>query len=451
MALEGGRRQQPLHVQVLQRVAQRLRQAARLLHAQRVLAVGVRRVGRQLAQHVARERVLGLPVLTADGQVAEVQRALEVEAVPPARAQLIDGLGLVPQCCGGGHERAAADHVHRDDVEAHAVSHRQAPEGGAHEPHQRSRRVDALVPARERVAVGALHDRGPHRGGAQVVAAIEQVLAQRLGEGVDVGPAQPLRARHAERQSVRLRRQRPQRGLEPRHLFGRVEDRSVRGDAGCQSLGLHAAAHARHEAGGAVHVAPARRQRGQVGHVLRAVDVGVDGHLRVGLEIGEPREVHHHVHVRHELARLPRIEAAQGRAQLRVQHQHLLVHQVVEALAQALAQRPEHGGRAVDLLEALRRVLALLATPQHRHAAHVGHEVEQHGQPHLAHEAGHPSDHDVLASEGLPNGKQAHERSFPSTTGHAWSRAMRRSWRSGFTAQGRPMALSSRLSAALAP
>ena len=93
--------------------------------------------------------------------VSSVRRLLVIR-FDVARAELIDRLVLAGEHRGGREQHAGGDEVDRDHVERGVVAHRHRAVALEHQVHQRRGRVEALVPARERVAHRALDDRRPH-------------------------------------------------------------------------------------------------------------------------------------------------------------------------------------------------------------------------------------------------------------------------------------------------
>src|SRR5690606_5717640 len=117
-------------------------------------------------------------------------------------------------------------------------------------------------------------------------------------------------------------------------------------------------------------------------------------------------------------------------------HVDLLADELEEPRAILLAQGAERRRALEGVAHALDGGLARAPTDEQRDAADLGDAIEQEGHPDLAEEAGEARDEQVSPREGLSD--LAHRASTPlaSTTGQSRSRAMRRSSRSGVTAQG---------------
>ena len=180
-------------------------------------------------------------------------------------------------------------------------------------------------------------------------------------------------------------------------LGTRIEVGAVRRDAGRQRFGNLAVGDASDVGRRHVHVALAAAQRGEIGHVPRAVDVGVDRPLRVGLEIGEAGEVHDRVDVAHDLGGALLGHPGQGLRQLRVEQLDLLGDQRAQLLSELLAQRAKHRAALEDADETLFGALVLLAAQNDGDLAHLGQPIENHRQPDFAEKAGCSGDEQVLA------------------------------------------------------
>src|SRR6266571_1723954 len=106
---------------------------------------------------------------------------------------------MTPGDNSGGNERqSAAHHVDGYHIEALPLIGRKLAKIRAQKVRKRPRGVDALVPARERRAFRAFHNRRAHDGDGKIAApARKNRLAQTLCKRVGVRPAQVLRTAHA--------------------------------------------------------------------------------------------------------------------------------------------------------------------------------------------------------------------------------------------------------------
>ena len=156
------------------------------------------RVMRDVQDRVAATTSLvGLALVQAD-QLAEARRRRGVRV---ARAVLVDGLVRALDELRERKDHARRHHVGRDEVEddvaardLHLPLHGQVDDG--------RRRVDALVPSRERERLARLAAGGPHDRPARQPRAGDDLLADALGVRVDVRPSPVLGALEARARMV---------------------------------------------------------------------------------------------------------------------------------------------------------------------------------------------------------------------------------------------------------
>ena len=197
------------------------------------------------------------------------------------------------------------------------------------------------------------------------------------------------------------------------------------------------------------------------GYPAEAVDFFVEAGLAAddGREVGPGKD--------RQFVQIPTYAAKTGRFTYAapLHHEPTAEDEALVARAVRGAQRAEGRAPLDDAGEARARALALLRANEDDDLGHVRRVLQQMGEPDLAEEARHAGDEEALALHGAAHGEGAGSRGFeirrvshvafsarhPSTTGQSWSLARRRSCRSGFTAQGWPMALKSSASAPEAP
>ena len=363
---------------------------------------------------------------------------------------MVDGLLLPCDRRPRDAEGPRGHQIDRHHIEDVALPDRQR--AVAFEPHERQRRAggEALVPARERKAQRALHDRRAHDRVAQPRALALQddhLLGERLREGVRVGPAPVPGAIHAdahllarEPQLALARDRQPQRALVgfaaalgPQSFNGGLakvggQGKIVGGGAGALDEALAVLELGqRIERQALVFAAP--RVLAEEGLVLEDWTVAVAGH-KAGRDMDERgsergRELRGveravRVHVERETER--RVEGDQAcaveqevdlaeRAQvgdaqidgryIAVDHPDLCLEEGSQPLTVRVAQRLERFAWQHLVEDAgLGRGLGPPAR-QHEHLTHLRVTGEEHREHDLAHEAGRAGEEDAPAAKDL--------------------------------------------------
>ena len=399
-----------LEVDVSEQRAGRARRALELRRAEPRGPLGVDRDGVEPAEELALRPARPAAVRAPQREVGELDRAAHREAVQARARDVVDVVRVVAQRRGDGQGDAAGDGVDRDDVEPDLRARRQAAEARRHEPDERPGGVDALVPAGEGVARRALDDGWAHRRRDHVTAGREAVLGQRLGVRVGVRPPErrgPRRdARRARGGGVVVDDGRAKR----RELLRGAEAHAVWRDADLERLGHLPEDPPCDERRRAVHIAPAGRARREVREVHGAVDIDPQRSDGVGLEVREPREVHDGVDVGEEGARLRLGPPAERLGELSLDDADASRDVSPSLRSEPLAQRAKRGRALDDAIEASLRGHVPRRADEHGDPAELGEVVEERREPHLAQEARHSRQQEVLPREGRTHGRGPHAR-----------------------------------------